>query len=158
MATTTMDSENRGLPWKWLIWLPVLASVVAGLTTLAIAIRHGDQPLPETVTRTGPVLYGEHVGVTRAREFGVRGDARIDEAARGISLSLEGRELPASLSLRLWHPTQAGRDLLVPLTRGDDGIYRGAWPAGVQGLRPLLSGAGWELPGQFVDAGIRFAP
>lgn len=155
---TTIDTENRGLPWKWLIWLPVLASVVAGLTTLAIAIRHGDQPLPETVTRSGPVLYGEHVGVSRARELGVRGDARIDAVARGIALSLQGRELPASLSLRLWHPTEARRDLLVALTRGDDGVYRGAWPAGTQGLQPLLSGAGWELPGQFVGAGIRFAP
>lgn len=155
MTATGVSPEGGGLPWKWLIWLPVLASVLAGTVTVVIAIRHADQPLPETVTRTGPVLYGEHLGVGRARALGLRGEARIDAAAHVVTLSLEGDERPANLSLRLWHPTQARQDLLLTLTRGDDGIYRSAWPTRAQGLRPLLSGAGWELPGAFEARGAR---
>ncbi len=152
VAQSIMDegaARNGGLPWHWLIFLPVAASVVAGLTTLAIAIRHGDKPLPETVTRTGPVLYGEHVGVSKARELGIQASARIDPATRGVAVDLVGRDLPPTLMLRLWHPTMANRDEVVLLTRGDDGRYRGAWPASTQSLLPLLSAPeiGWELPG-----------
>jgi len=147
-----LPPAKTGLPWHWLIFLPVAASVVAGLTTLGIAIRYGDKPLPETVTRTGPVLYGEHVGVSKARELGISATARIDPASNGISVDLIGADLPPTLLLRLWHPTMADRDQTVLLTRGDDGSYRGAWPAAAAatGLLPLLSApeAGWELPGK----------
>lgn len=139
---------RAGLPWHWLIFLPVLASVVAGLTTLGIAIRHGDKPLPEMVTRTGPVLYGQHVLVDRARELGLSASARFDGAARGIVLELAGDEAPPSLNLRLWHPTEARRDRVLLLTRGDDGSYRGAWPADSAGMRVLLQASDqrWEIP------------
>lgn len=165
VAQWRMDAETPqpgGLPWHWLIFLPVAASVVAGLTTLAIAIRHGDKPLPETVTRTGPVLYGEHIGVSRARELGISAEARIDPASNGIVLDLVGNDLPASVLLRLWHPTMAERDQMVLLTRGDDGRYRGAWPQSSAGLLLLLSApdAGWELPGALDVAAntLRFQP
>jgi hypothetical protein len=163
VAQLSMDQDapaKPGLPWHWLIFLPVAASVVAGLTTLAIAIRHGDKPLPETVTRTGPVLYGEHVGVSKARELGISGAARIDAASNGIIVELLGRDLPPTLMLRLWHPTMADHDQLVLLTRGDDGSYRGAWPTSTAGLQPLLSApeAGWELPGSMSDGSLRFQP
>lgn len=155
MSVARMSMDDRppaktGFPWHWLIFLPVAVSVVAGLTTLGIAIRYGDKPLPETVTRTGPVLYGEHVGVSKARELGISATARIDPASRGISVDLVGADLPPTLLLRLWHPTIVDRDQAVLLTRGDDGRYRGAWPATAVGLLPLLSApeAGWELPGK----------
>lgn len=158
VAELGMDQDlppaKPGIPWHWLIFLPVAASVVAGLTTLGIAIRHGDKPLPETVSRTGPVLYGEHVGVSKARALGISGAAQIDPVRHGIVLELTGRDLPASLMLRLWHPTMADHDQMVLLTRGDDGQYRGAWPTSSQGLQPLLTApdGGWELPGAMDSA------
>ena len=164
VATVTIDNETPkgGLPWHWLIFLPVAASVVAGLTTLAIAIRYGDKPLPETVTRTGPVQYGVHVGVSKARELGISGTARIDTTSHSIRVELSGNELPAQLMLRLWHPTETARDQISILTRGDDGSYRGVWPSAVTGLMPLLSApdSGWELPGEFDAAGttLQFQP
>lgn len=165
VAQLSMDEDPQrkpGLPWHWLIFLPVAASVVAGLTTLAIAIRHGDKPLPETVTRTGPVQYGEHIGVSRARELGLSGNARIDSSRHGIVLDLAGKDLPASVMLRLWHPTMADHDQVLLLTRGDDGRYRGAWPLAAAGLQPLLTAAdgAWELPGAWdAQAGtLRFQP
>ncbi len=166
VAAVAIDSDAEkkgGLPWHWLIFLPVVASVVAGLTTLAIAIKHGDKPLPETVTRTGPVQYGEHIGVTQARERGIQGQAMIDPASHGIVLSITGKDLPQTLMLRLWHPTETSRDLMLPLTRGDDGSYRGVWPDGAAGLTPLLTAPdqGWELPGTADPAdglALRFQP
>lgn len=164
VATVTLETETPkgGLPWHWLIFLPVAASVVAGLTTLAIAIKYGDRPLPETVTHSGPVQYGVHVGVSKAREMGISGSARIEVASRSIRVELKGSDLPAQLMLRLWHPTETDRDQISVLTRGDDGSYRGVWPAAATGLMPLLSapGSGWELPGTFDAAGttLQFQP
>ncbi len=163
-ATVTIETETPkgGLPWHWLILLPVAASVVAGLTTLAIAIQYGDRPLPETVTRTGPVQYGVHVGVSKARELGISGTAHIDTDSHSIRVELTGSDLPAQLMLRLWHPTETSRDQISVLTRGDDGSYRGVWPAAATGLMPLLSApdSGWELPGEFAAAGttLQFQP
>jgi hypothetical protein len=155
-------SSSSGLPWHWLIFLPVLVSVIAGLTTLGIAIRYGDRPLPEAVTRTGPVQYGENQGLDKARALQISGHARIDPAAHGIVLELTGADLPPQLQLRLWHPTNADQDRVLTLSRGDDGSYRGVWPDGTQGLLLLLSAPdrGWEMPGA-VDTAVntlRFAP
>lgn len=164
VATVTMDNQapKGGLPWHWLILLPVAASVVAGLTTLGIAIKYGDRPLPETVTHAGPVQYGVHVGVSKARELGISGIAQIDSTSHSIRVEISGRDLPARLMLRLWHPTETNRDQISMLTRGDDGSYRGVWPAAATGLMPLLSApdSGWELPGEFDAAGttLQFRP
>ncbi len=154
--------EKAGLPWHWLIFLPVLASVIAGLTTLGIAIRYGDKPLPESVMRTGPVQYGLSQPHLLARSLGISASAQLTPAARGIVLELASRDLPQQLSLRLWHPTEAGLDQVLTLTRSDDGRYRGVWPANAQGLLPLLSSAeqGWEIPGATDAASntLRFQP
>ena len=160
LIVETPDPVKSGLPWHWLIFLPVAASVVAGLTTLAIAIRYGDKPLPESVSRTGPVQYGENSGLKRARELDVAGTALIDTATHAIQLQLRGRELPSQVLLRLWHPTEAKLDELLLLTRGDDGSYRGVWPANSAGLRSLLSApeAGWEISGVMQNDGtLRFS-
>jgi len=147
--TEKFERPPSGRLWLWLILLPVAASVVAGLTTLGIAIRYGDKPLPESVSRTGPVQYGENSGLIRARELEISGSARIDSASHAIHLTLRGRELPQQVLLRLWHPTESTLDQLLVLTRGDDGSYRGVWPAQSDGLALLLTApdAGWELPG-----------
>ncbi|MCB1601847.1 MAG: FixH family protein [Xanthomonadales bacterium] len=153
---------KAGLPWHWLIFLPVLASVIAGLTTLGIAIRYGDKPLPESVMRTGPVQHGDSQPQLRAQSLGLSATAQLDPAARGIVLELAGRDLPQQLSLRLWHPTDAGLDQVLTLTRSDDGRYRGVWPAQTQGLLLLLSSPeqGWEMPGATDVASntLRFQP
>lgn len=158
----SVTPQKASLPWHWLIFLPVLASVIAGLSTLAIAIRYGDKPLPETIARTGPVQYGEHSGVDKARALGLSATALVDPVAHGIVLQLAGNERPAQVQLRLWHPTNADQDQVVVLTRGDDGSYRGAWPAVNQGLLLLLTApdAAWELPGALDTQAntLRFVP
>lgn len=151
--TVASAPARRGLPWHWLIFLPVAASVVAGLTTLGIAIRYGDQPLPEMVTRTGPVQYGAAQGQAGARERAISGSAQFGPGGSSVVLTLQGRDLPGTLQLRFWHPTQANRDVLVALTRGDDGSYRGVLPAFPGGLNSLLMAPdqGWEIPGEWSD-------
>lgn len=165
VAQVSADSNERvkgGLPWHWLIFLPVLASVVAGLTTLGIAIRYADRPLPESVTRTGPVQYGENLGQVQARTMGLSATAQIDPAAHGIVLTLNATDQPDQLSLRLWHPTEANQDRLLLLTRTDDNRYRGVWPEGADSLRLLLTAPtqGWEMPGAMDTAShsLRFDP
>lgn len=153
---------KRTWPWHWLIFLPVLVSVIAGLTTLGIAIRYGDKPLPESVMRKGPVQYGDNQGLSQAHSLNLSAVAQTNLETHGIVLTLTGEDLPAQLTLRLWHPTEASQDQVLLLTRGDDGSYRGAWPGNPQGMRLLLSAPelGWEMPGvvDATDHTLRFTP
>ena len=156
------QTRRKSWPWHWRIFLPVAASVVAGLTTLSIAIRYGDQPLPEMIVKTGPVQYGSAVGAERARELGISGEAAIDSTGSSIVVHLHGAQLPAQLQLRFWHPTEANRDQWVALVRGQDGSYRGPIAGYPTGLNALLMApdVGWELPGSWQQQGgaLRFTP
>lgn len=159
-ATVTATPTRKSLPWHWLIFLPVLASVIAGFTTLALAIRYGDEALPEMITKTGPVQYGNLPGLAKARELGVIGSAQFDPAYLSVTLSVQGRELPQQLELRFWHPTESARDVLVELSRGADGRYHGTLGGYPSGLNALLSapGQGWEVNGSWNGSQLSFTP
>jgi hypothetical protein len=154
------DTPSSRWPWHWLIFLPVAASVVAGLTTLGIAIKHGDKPLPAAVARTGPVQYGHVLGQIQAREAGVSGSGEI-EGSR-VALQMQGGELPATLELRLWHPTERSRDHVIVLRAAGDGRYIGELRDPVGGYHALLAApdGAWQIPGVWsADArGLRFVP
>lgn len=160
LKTPVTAAKPKSWPWHWLIFLPVLASVVAGLTTLAIAIRHGDQPLPELITKTGPVQYGNVVGIAKARERGVLASAQFTPDFLNLTVAVQGHDLPAQLELRFWHPTEASRDVLVELVRGDDGRYHGTLGGYPSGLNALLSAPaqGWEVNGSWVGSQLSFTP
>jgi hypothetical protein len=141
------DTPVSRWPWHWLIFLPVAASVVAGLTTLGIAIQYGDKPLPVAVARTGPVQYGYVVGQIQAREAGVSGSADIDGSR--VALQMTGSSLPDTLELRLWHPTERSRDHVIVLRAAGDGRYVGELRDPVGGYHALLaaSDGAWQIPG-----------
>jgi hypothetical protein len=154
------DPAGSRLPWHWLLFLPVLAAVIAGLATLAIAIRYADTPLPTAVARTGPVQYGQVVGLLPARAAGIAGSAEI-EAGR-VVLQMTGANLPETLELWLWHPTERRRDQVIPLRAAGDGRYVGELRTPLRGYHALLAApdGAWQIPGEWLaDArGLRFVP
>jgi uncharacterized protein len=116
MQDATSPYSPRTNPVFWLIWLLPGAAVVAGLATLAIALRGADHRLPPTYHWEGGGLDDD---VARAQ----------NAAGLGISLTLEVRDgecvatvrnLPAATStieLELANGANAALDRHVTLQR-----------------------------------------
>lgn len=126
------DSSHRNKPWyrqfwPWFIILLPASSVVAGLTTLAIAVRNADSVVVDDWYRQGKAVNLSRQAEERARELGVQVvlENRDDRAL----LTLSGLDTePGSLSLVLRHPTLEERDQTLRLGRVASGRYRAPGP------------------------------
>jgi hypothetical protein len=109
----------------WLVWgLPALV-VVAGLATLAIAIRSGGADAVTSEVRRTAQIQVEDLGADReALRLGLNGELQRtrDTGALRLVLADAAAGDAVRLQLRLRHPSHAAHDREVPLVRGD-----GAW-------------------------------
>ena len=104
MSTAAVDSPLRRNPVFWIMILLPAATVVAGLTTLGIALREADPPLPAAYH-----WEGEHLDRDFARQ---RNAAAPDDVA--------------ALTLLFSSASDPGLDRVVLLKRVAAGEYRGA--------------------------------
>lgn len=106
----------------WLVVALPAAVVVAGIATLAIAIRAGgSDAIPEDVRRTAQIQVADLGADARAQALRLSALVRVDGDALEV-LPVSGA-LPrdAALTLRLRHPTRAADDrelVLQPSARG----------------------------------------
>jgi hypothetical protein len=123
---TAADSPFRRNPVFWLMWLLPGSAVVAGLTTLGIALRHGDPPLPPDYHWEGEHLDQDFALARRAAALGVQvyfgADSRLGECLATLR-SAPGD--PASLTIMFTNGADPGRDRVVYLGRVAPGEYRG---------------------------------
>ncbi|HKK04593.1 MAG TPA: FixH family protein [Gammaproteobacteria bacterium] len=103
--------------WPWfLIALPASA-VVAGLTTLGLAIHDRDGLVVDDYYKEGlainRVLDRDH----EAKQLGVYAEGQFDKHTDRLVLRIGARKpLPVeAIRLRLMHPTRANMDVNVPL-------------------------------------------
>jgi uncharacterized protein len=70
-----------------------------------------------------------------------------------VRVVLAGNAEPATLLLRLTHPTRAGMDQKVEMRRGAGGIYEGAiaLPSGAGRWNAVLETPEWRLAGSWAD-------
>lgn len=138
-------------PMVWLVIALPLAAVIAGLTTLGIAIRHhGDDAMPESVHRVAQI---------QTRDLGVDAAARAAGLAmllvhepHALRVERLAGELGQRQPLVLWlrHPVDGRFDRRVMLEPG-----AGGWtqvvdvPGGHDWRLELISGDGhWRLVGR----------
>ena len=106
-------------PLLWLVIALPLAAVIAGIATLAIAVRAGgSEAVPDPVRRTAQVqqldLAPDHI----ARNEGI--SARLVLEADGqLQVGVVPDQSADVLLLQLIHPTDAEQDRQVALTRHD---------------------------------------
>lgn len=99
-------------PMLWLVIALPLAAVLAGFTTLAIAIRSdGGDSVPDPVRRTLQIqdtnLDADRSALTAALE----GELRIDAGTGSVQVRLSGLDqAEPRLRLRLQHPRHASKD------------------------------------------------
>lgn len=134
--------------WPWFIIALPAASVAFSVATLVVAIRHADSLVRDDWYKAG---------------LGVNRDLALERAAArrqlvailapdggDLIVRVSGSDLDpgTQLVLVLAHPTDAARDLTLPLRAGGDGTYRaplsailrGPWDAAL-----MPAGGGWRL-------------
>lgn len=144
--------------WPWLLIAGPAFVVVASFATLWIAASTDDGVVADDYYRRGLLINKELDREARAGALGLSGVLRVaPDGAATFELAgfADPAKAPATVKLVLAHPTRAGQDRAVVLTRGPAGLYVGTIerpPAG----RVLVSveGDGWRLPTAHATAGL----
>ena len=150
-----MNDSLRKNPVFWLMWILPGAAVLAGFTTLAIALQGADRALPAIYHWEGDRLDADFERARVAARLGLR--AQLELADGECRLTLHGADAPA-LELRLTSGSDTRLDRAPMLTRGADGLYRGACAPLPRGKwRVALADAGntWSLRTQIEQADTR---
>ena len=135
--------------WPWLLAAGPAVVVVAALATAWIALASDDGLVADDYYKRGLAI--NKVLEREARAEAIDAGALVSIAADGavrVELSdADGAAPPASLRLRLVHPTRAGHDATVTLERTRDGAYTGRVSALVPGRWLVgIDADTWRLP------------
>lgn len=135
--------------WPWfLIALPATA-VVAGLTTLTIAIMNQDSLVQDDWYKDGKAINQSFARDNRATSLALTADLQLDDVTGEVHVTVSGVndfKPPAALTLIFSHPTHASLDQTVALTRRANGHYQGVLQHGLKGRYYVeLGNTEWRL-------------
>lgn len=126
-------------PWMWLVVGLPLASVVASLTFVTIAVKNQDDLVRDDWYKAGRAINNDLDAEKYAQTLGLKGVLTLEPAIPAVSISIEnGASLPDNLQLLLIHSTIAQEDMTAIITRAADGTWRGSLPRLPMGKRHLM--------------------
>jgi len=126
-------------PWMWLVVGLPLVSVIASLTTLAIAVKNKDDLVRDDWYKAGRAINQDLGAEQRARALGLQASAMLEPAVPAMSVTLTGNDaLPDRLQLVLVHSTIAQEDMTAVLERQSATTWRGTLPRLPMGKRHLM--------------------
>lgn len=134
--TTAAADRRLTNPVYLLMWLLPGSAVVAGLATLAIALRSGDRPLPESYHWEGARLDADFARARTAAALGIEVRFGIRDGQCQATVTHVPAD-PAALNVQLVHSDDAGLDRQLRLMRVAPNEYRAA-------CAPLASG-NWRV-------------
>lgn len=141
-------------PWPWLLMAGPALVIVAGAVTTWIAVTTSDGLVTDDYYKQGLAINQIIDRGALAARHDYRAGLRFEAGQREVALNLsaaDDAQRPDLLRLRVVHPTRAGRDALVLLRRGNDGIYRGVAPELADGRWLLVledADAAWRIDGE----------
>lgn len=112
-------------PWPWLLMAGPAIVVVAGIATAVIAVRTDDGVVAEDYYKRGLSVNRDVARDARAVALGLQADVQFNEEHDRVRVVLTGGARPATVTLRLVHPTRAGEDQAVVLAHSGGGVYEG---------------------------------
>jgi hypothetical protein len=150
-----LNAAIKRNPVFWLMWILPGCAVLAGFTTLAIAMHQADRALPALYHWEGDLLDADFDRARTAHRLGLAGE--LEFVSGSCRLTLHGADAPA-LQLMLTNGIDAHQDRLVTLTRGADGVYHarcaplapGKWRIALQDAAST-----WSLRTQLDEAATR---
>lgn len=139
-------------PWPWLLMAGPCTAIVAGMFTLWLAVRSDDGLVADDYYKRGLAINQTLARALRAEQLALGARVEIDAAAARARVTVTGRgTLPATLTLRLAHPTRALADELIELRAVAPGAYAGILAAPTDGRRVVLledPARTWRLAGE----------
>ena len=121
--------------WPWVVFGLPACSVIAGITSVVIAVTHRDSLVRDDWYTDGMAVNRRLAADDHARALGMVASLSVDPDSGEVTLLLEGvgSEALRQLDLELSHATHAERDRVLRLQQVEIGIYRGQ-------LEPQLAG------------------
>ena len=138
-------------PWVWLMIAIPLAAVIAGLTTIYIAVTTSDGLVVDDYYKRGKAINRDLARDRAAADHQLEARIEIDTAGNRVNLLLQSRDyvLPAELKLSFLHPTRKGHDQQVLLQQLGAGRYTGQVDELARGSWYLqLEADDWRLSGR----------
>lgn len=137
-----MTNTEAGAPrpwyrqfWPWFIMALPASAVVAGLTTVGIAVVNQDSVVRDDWYKEGKAINQSLARDTRATALGMAADVSVDEVTGEVTVRLRQAgqvPQPGQITLYFQHPTRASADQHLVLTRRGD-AWRGQLPAALHG-------------------------
>ena len=137
--------------WPWFIISLPLSSVIAGLSTLYIAINTDDSLVKDDWYKEGKAINRRVEFDQNAAALGITATLRLDQLTGEVMLDLaylEGDYTPSKhLSLQFIHSTLSKWDQEIPLTLNDAQLYHGNLLHAPRGkFHVILSNLSTDLP------------
>lgn len=109
-------------PWPWILMAGPFVVVVAGLVTAWIAVKTSDGLVTEDYYKKGLAINQTLLRNDQAMKVGLAAGVRVAGDALVVRLQAEDKHfmLPMTLQATISHPTRAGLDHSVLLTRAGD--------------------------------------
>jgi hypothetical protein len=145
-------------PWPWLLMSGPCIVIIAGFFTLWLAVKSDDGLVADDYYKRGLAINQTLSRATRAEQLAL--NARVDWSAdsQHVRVAVSGiGTLPATLNLRLVHPTQAVSDQMLVVHAVSAGVYEGTLAAAPAGRRVMMLedvARTWRLAGE-ARAGAR---
>ncbi|MCC7548830.1 MAG: FixH family protein [Burkholderiales bacterium] len=155
-TTGTLSRPWYREPWPWLLMVAPGSAVIGGLVTAWLAITHVDPLVVDNYYKEGLAINQVLDRDREARRAGYRAQILFSQDGTQVRVHLTGAaRLPASLRLRLVHPTRAERDAEALLAGTQAGWYEGALsiaPAPRWTIRLEGEQREWRLSGEWRPA------
>jgi hypothetical protein len=157
---TSTAAARRPIPVLWVIVGVPLATILASVITVWLAVSGAEPELPAYYHSEGLALDADLARARRADDLGVRAELTVStDGAAALALSFDDPQArePEALELRLTHATLAARDRSWLLQRSGDGLYRGRTTAPGAGpwLVQIDAAGDWRLRGRMSETGTR---
>ena len=141
-------------PWPWLLMAGPATVVVAGVYTAVLAFSSTDGLVADDYYKQGLAINRTLQREQRATALDLAASLSFNPDSGRLRVVLTGTQLPATLVLRLTHPTRVGQDLRIELARSGAGnLYeaQSPMPQGANHWNAVLETPEWRLAGVWVD-------
>jgi hypothetical protein len=142
--------------WPWLLIVPPAAAVAMGIVMATLALRSDDGLVVDDYYKRGLAINQVLDREARAARLGLQATLTFNPQGDRVRVVLSANASGASRpTLRLVHPTRAGRDQSVVLASGAGGVFEGALVPVSPGTWRLVledSGGMWRLAGEWRTA------
>lgn len=152
-----MQEESNSTPpwyrqfWPWFIIALPATVVVAGFTTLYIALQNPHSMVDDAYYEEGLAINQSLEQDNQASLLGMSAQVFFDPESFTVRVNLDGTDMPESLELRLMHPISDQFDQQLELQSNEAGIYTGQYSETTQTnyyIRVTPPSAVWRLNGE----------